>query len=123
MGTQGQQKTSPVETLQQTRTAREEVSNLSETARFVNRILREYVYPKLREKGMVDKDNEISREMPSVDDPRVVGSMVDCKQLEIEILEEARGKGLDEQGETVIKNFFAKLINMARTASDFKAQI
>ena len=122
MGTQGHQ-ASPVETLQRTKAERESVSNLSETARFVNETLGKYVYPKLREKDMVSKVNEISRDMPSADDPRVVGFMIDCKQLETEILQEAKITGLDSKGETVIKNFFAKLVNTVRTASNFKAKV
>jgi hypothetical protein len=122
MGTQGQQ-ASPVETLQRTKADRESVSNLSETARFVNETLGKYVYPKLRGGDVLVRANEISRDMPVSDDPRVVGFMVDCKQLETEILQEAKRAGLDSKGETVIKNFFAKLVNTARTAHNFATKI
>ncbi|OGJ41840.1 hypothetical protein A3B60_02150 [Candidatus Peregrinibacteria bacterium RIFCSPLOWO2_01_FULL_39_12] len=122
MGTQGQQ-TSPMETLQRTKADRESASNLSETARLVNGTLRKYVYPKLRGGDILDRANEISRIKPASDDPKVVGFIVDCKQFETEILQEAKGQGLDSKGETVIKNFFAKLVNMARTAHDFATKI
>lgn len=87
-----------------------EKSNLSETARLVNGMMKEYVMPALREKALVGKANEIIGGKLKAEDPKVLQFALDCKKLQGEIKSQAQAKGCSEQQLAVVDNYFTKLL-------------
>lgn len=99
-----------MEAYQAPKTEVAEKSNLSETAQLVNGVMKEFVMPVLREKGLVGKANELIGGKLKAEDPKVIEFALDCRKEQAEIKAQAQSKGCNEQQLAVIDNYFTKLI-------------
>lgn len=84
-------------------------NTLSPTAQFVHEVMDRYVMPQLRDKGLVRAANEIVREGYDENHPTVIDFLVNCRQIEADILTQAKSQGADEKTSAVIRNYFAKM--------------
>lgn len=84
-------------------------STLSPTAQFVHEVMDRYVMPQLREKGLVAIANEIIREGYDEKHPTVIDFLVHCRQVEADVLTQAKAQGANEKTFAVIRNYFAKM--------------
>lgn len=85
-------------------------STLSPTAQFVHEVMDRYVMPQLRDKGLVRAANEIVREGYDKNHSAVIDFLVNCRQVEADILATAKAQGADEKTSAVIRNYFAKMV-------------
>ncbi|MEK7085606.1 MAG: hypothetical protein AAB953_01155 [Patescibacteria group bacterium] len=89
-------------------------TNLSPTAQLVNFMMREYVMPELRGRGLVTEANEIIEAKLSADDPRIIEFSIKCREVQAAIQEKAEKEGRNQKELAVISNYFAKLINSVK---------
>ncbi len=86
-------------------------TNLSPTAQLVNFMMREYVMPELRGRGLVMEANEIIEAKLSAKDQKVIDFSIKCREAQAAIQKKAEEAGRNSKELAVISNYFAKLIN------------
>lgn len=121
MAVQSNQPGGGIET-KQTAAVEKVESNLSETAQLVNGMLKEYIMPVLRDKGLVKEANEITKAKLPSDDPRVIEFALACREEQAAINERAEKEGCDEKKLAVISNYFSKLISSVQFAGQISAE-
>lgn len=92
-----------------------EETNLSEIAKLVNGVMKEYIMPILRDNGLVKVANEIIRAKLPADDPKVIQFSLDCREQEAKISNKAKEDGCDEKKMAVITNYFSKLLGSVKS--------
>ncbi|MBI5753691.1 hypothetical protein HZA40_00925 [Candidatus Peregrinibacteria bacterium] len=98
--------------------AEEKESNLSETARLVNGMMKEYIMPVLRDSGLVATANEIIKARLEPDDAKVIEFSLTCRAKQAEISAKAQEAGCDEKQLAVIPNYFSKLLGSVKSAGN-----